>query len=163
MWAVYPMGCRQLAPRALEVSCDPRYIRSVVRPAWNGCWPVEWSIPGQGGRGGMGWGQFGWRGSQDRSPTVNHRLKKKKKKYQVPCWKKICQHHRAARTVLGPQWALPSACQMLFTPGGAHSQAQPSGLPVFASVTPPWVTSSSFYNSLPKQYPLSDGHLLTPF
>ena len=80
MWAVYPMGCRQLAPRALEVSCDPRYIRSVVRPAWNGCWPVEWSIPGQGGRGGMGWGQFGWRGSQDRSPTVNHRLKKKKKK-----------------------------------------------------------------------------------
>ena len=162
MWAVYPMGCRQLAPRALEVSCDPRHICSVVRSAWNGCWPVEWSIPGQGGRGGMGWGQFGWRGSQDRSPTVNHRLKKKK--YQVMCWKKICQHHRAGcphsvRASAGSPLCLPAA---VYAWGSARSGTALRPACVHL-VTPLWVTSSSFYNSPPKQCPLSDGRLLAPF
>jgi hypothetical protein len=80
----------------------------------------------------MGWGQFGWRGSQDRSPTVNHRLKKKSTKLCAGR-KSVNTTGLAARIVSGPQRSLPSACQLLFMPGGVHGQAQPSGLPVFTS------------------------------
>lgn len=54
----------------------------------------------------------------------DHRLKKNK--YQGMCWNRLEENlsmpHGCPRSV-GPQWALLSACQLLFMPGGTHGQA----------------------------------------
>lgn len=154
-WAVgsWPQG----APKSVVT---PRHLCSVVRAFWNGCGSGSGQHQGREGGGGMGWGQFGWRGSHDsRSPIATITDKNSSKLRAGTGWKTICQHTWLPRSVR-PQRALPSASCCLRV---GSSWSGIALRPVFSPVTPPWVTSSYFYNLPPKQYLLSDGCLLTRF
>lgn len=104
----------------------------------------------------MGWGQFGWRGSHDSGLLLPRSQIKTVASYVLE------QAGRQSVNTHGCRGRSPLPASCCLRVGELMVRHSPQAC-LCSPVTPPWVTSSYFYNLPPKQYLLSDGCLLTPF